>query len=105
MMLCEGNSRSMSSSLSHIDVLLVKVFWTLGEIVLSRNSRRILTVMVSLVAKLPCTWILGLKLEIVSGLSWNSRVSPYSPFTPTWMPRFSCLKTAPVPEIHMLKGL
>ena len=69
MMLCEGNSRSMSSSFSHNDVLLLKVFWTLGEIVLSRNSRRNLTVMVSLLAKLPSTWILGLKLEIVSGLS------------------------------------
>jgi len=69
MMLCEGNSRSMSSSLSHSDVLLVKVFSTLRETVLSRNSRRNLTVMVSLLAKLPSTWILGLKLEIVSGLS------------------------------------
>lgn len=52
-MLCEGKNRSMSSSLSHIDVLLVKVFSTLLEIVLSTNSKRNLTVIISSFAKLP----------------------------------------------------
>ena len=52
-MLCDGNILSMSSSLSHNVVLLVKDFSTVLEMMLSTNSKRNLTMMVSLVAKLP----------------------------------------------------